>query len=134
MRIAEYVQEREGEYYVGATRVTLRSVVTDWKRSRSPEQIVEDFPVVPLVAVYGAITTYLERQSEFDQRFADADATSRREKARTEAAHSAFYDDMRERVARERPRIQAELRQHGILSEDPAASGGLDSGLARDDS
>jgi uncharacterized protein (DUF433 family) len=119
MQIAEYVQEREGEYFVNATRVTLRSVIADWKRGRTPEQIVEDFPSVQLVAIYGAITTYLERQLEFDQRFAEADARAADEKAKTEAAHAAFY---------------AELRQHSILPDDPKGSDGADITPARDDS
>jgi uncharacterized protein (DUF433 family) len=121
MQIAEYVRQREGEYYVNSSRVTLHSIITDWKRGCAPEQIAADFPSVPLVAIYGAITTYLERQQDFDQHFARSDAATAREKAAIEAAHSAFYGDMRARLAQVRPRVQTELRAHGILPAEPAA-------------
>ena len=117
MQLAEYVRQRESEYFAGSTRVTLRSIVADWQRGRTPEQVAADFPSVSLVTVYGAITTYLERQQEFDRHFAEVDATVAEEKAATEAAHSEFYTQMRARVAQVRPRVQAELRAHGILSE-----------------
>lgn len=120
MQLTEYVQQREGDYFVADTRVTLRSILADWKRGRTPEQITGDFPSVPLVAIYGAITTYLERQQEFDQHFAQGDAAAARERAATEAAHPEFYADMRARVAQVRPRVQAELRAQGILSDEPA--------------
>lgn len=114
MRLAEYVLQREGEFYVAASRVILRSVVADWKRGRSPEQIAADFPGLPLVAIFGAITYYLERSQELDQHFAEVDAASTRDKAATEAAYAGFYADMRARVAQVRPRVRAELRDSGI--------------------
>ena len=119
MQIAEYVRQREGEFYVASSRVTLRSIVADWKRGRSPEQIAADFPSVPLVAIFGAITYYLERSREIDQHFAEVDATSARDKAATEAAHADFYAGMRARVAQVRPRVRAELRDSGIIDTPP---------------
>lgn len=122
MQIAEYVQQREGEYFVNSSRVTLRSVVADWKRGRTPEQIVEDFPTLLLVAVFGAITYYLEHQQDLDHHFAEVDARAAKEKAANEAAHAAFYKEMRSRVEQVRPRVQAELREHGILPEVPSSA------------
>lgn len=123
MQTAEYVREREGELFVGSTRVTLRSVIEDWKRDRTPEQIMEDFPSVPLAAVYGSIATYLERREELERRFAEDDAAYTLAKAATEAADPAFYAEMRARFARVRPRIEAELRAKGILTETPTDQG-----------
>lgn len=120
MQTAEYVREREGELFVSATRVTLRSVIEDWKRGRTPEQITQDFPSVPLAAAYGAIAAYLERREELDQRFAEDDAAIERAQAAAEAANPAFYAKMRARIAAFRPRLEAELRENGILTETPA--------------
>lgn len=120
MQTAEYVREREGELFVGSTRVTLRSVIEDWKRGRTPEQIVDDFPSVPLAAVYGSIAAYLERREELDQRFAEDDAAYVRAKAAAEAADPAFYAEMRARFAQARPRLEAELREKGVLTETSA--------------
>jgi hypothetical protein len=74
------------------------------------------------------------RQLEFDQRFAETDARAADEKAKTEAAHAAFYAEMRERIAQARPPIQAELRQYSILPDDPKGSDGADITPAQDDS
>jgi uncharacterized protein (DUF433 family) len=120
MQTAEYVREREGELFIGSTRVTLRSVIEDWKRGRSPEQIVEDFPSVPLAAVYGSIATYLERREQVDQRFAEDDAAYTRAKAEAEAANPAFYADMRARIAQVRPRLEVEQRERGAPPETAA--------------
>lgn len=128
MQIAEYVQQRDGEYYVGSTRVTLRSIIADWKRGRVAEQIAADFPSVPLVAIYGAITAYLEREQEFDAHFRASDAVAAQHQASVEAAHPEFFAAMRQRVERVRPHIQRELRELGILpkqsDDDESASDG----------
>ena len=126
MQTADYVREREGELFVSATRVTLRSVIEDWKHGLSPEQITEDFPSVPLAAVYGAIAVYLERREELDQRFAEDDAAFERARAAAEAANPAFYAEMRARFAKARPRLEAELREKGILTETPAEPAAAD--------
>jgi hypothetical protein len=62
-----------------------------------------------LVEIYGAITYYLERQQDLDGYFHEVDELVARDKAAFEAAHAVFYDDMRARLARVRPRVRAEL-------------------------
>lgn len=120
MQAVEYVSERNGELYVAATRVTLRSVIEDWKQGRTPEQVTEDYPSVPLAAVYGSIATYLERRAEFDRRFAEDDAEFERLRAASQAADPTFHASVRERIAKIRPRIEAELRAKGYLPATPA--------------
>ena len=39
----EYVEERNGGYYVAGTRVSLDSVVQGFREGLSPEAILEDF-------------------------------------------------------------------------------------------
>jgi uncharacterized protein (DUF433 family) len=127
MQAVEYVSERNGELHVAATRVTLRSVIEDWKQGRTPEQVTEDYPSVPLAVVYGSIATYLERRAELDQRFAEEDAEYERARAASQAADSAFHASVRERIAKIRPRIEAELRAKGYLTETPADQGANES-------
>jgi uncharacterized protein (DUF433 family) len=62
----EYVEQRNGGYYVAASRVSLDSVVSAFLRGESPEGIVESFPVLNLEQVYGAITHYLANRAEID--------------------------------------------------------------------
>jgi uncharacterized protein (DUF433 family) len=126
MDTVAYVQSRDGEFYVGATRVTLQSIIGDWKRGRTPEQVATDFPSVSLVEMYGAITYYLERQHDLDAYFHEVDDMVARDRAAHQAAHAAFYNDMRARIAAVRPRVLAELQEQGSLDRTPVERGEVD--------
>lgn len=58
----EYVEQRNGGYYVLGPRVSLDSVVYAFLRGESPEGIAESFPALSLEQVYGAIAFYLGNQ------------------------------------------------------------------------
>ena len=62
----EYVERRNGGYYVKATRVSLDSIVYAFKDGESPETIRQNFPSLILEQVYGAIAFYLGHQAEVD--------------------------------------------------------------------
>jgi uncharacterized protein (DUF433 family) len=62
----EYVEEKNGGYYVAGTRVTLDSIVQCFNEGLSPEAILEEFEALTLAQVFGAITFYLENQPSFD--------------------------------------------------------------------
>lgn len=65
----EYVQQREGGFYLAGTRISLGSVVTEYQRGASPEGILRSFPLIgSLERVYGAITYYLAHKQEVDTR------------------------------------------------------------------
>ncbi len=61
-----YVEQRDGGYWVGGTRVSLDSLVYGFLRGQSPESIAQSFPVLSLEEVYGAITFYLANRAEVD--------------------------------------------------------------------
>jgi uncharacterized protein (DUF433 family) len=64
----EYIEQRDGGYYVAGTRISLDSVVYAFNRGDSPERIVEEFPLLDRVSrVYGAIAFYLDHKAEFDK-------------------------------------------------------------------
>jgi uncharacterized protein (DUF433 family) len=64
----EYVEQRNGGYYVSGTRVSLDSVVHEFLRGAAPETIFRSFPLLgSLERVYGAITFYLAHKAEVDQ-------------------------------------------------------------------
>jgi uncharacterized protein (DUF433 family) len=63
----EYVEMRNGGYYVAGTRVSLDSVAYEFRNGASPETIAQSFPVLRLEEVYGAITFYLANQREIDE-------------------------------------------------------------------
>jgi uncharacterized protein (DUF433 family) len=62
----EYVEMRDGGYYIAGTRVSLDSVAYEFRNGASPETIAQSFPVLRLEEVYGAITFYLANQREID--------------------------------------------------------------------
>jgi uncharacterized protein (DUF433 family) len=63
----EYVELRNGTLYVKETRVSLDSIVYSFREGDSPETIRENFEVLTLEQVYGAITHYLANQVEIDE-------------------------------------------------------------------
>src|SRR6266567_2451271 len=63
----QYVEQRDGGYWIAGTRVSLDSIVIAFLEGLSPETIVaECFPVLALEQVYGALTYYLAHQTEID--------------------------------------------------------------------
>jgi len=62
----EYIEERDGGYYVAGTRVSLDSIVQCFNEGLSPEAILEEFDTLTLTQVFGAITFYLENQPAID--------------------------------------------------------------------
>lgn len=100
--ITSYVQQREGEFFVGNSQVTLHSIIANWQRGMGPERIQESFPTVPLVAIYGAITYYLEHQEELDAHFRETDELLTAHQANVEAQHPEFFAEMRARLAKYR--------------------------------
>lgn len=62
----EYVEKRNGGYYLIGSRVSLESVIYPFLDGASPETIVDEFPTVGLEQVYGAITFYLANRPEID--------------------------------------------------------------------
>lgn len=90
----EYVEQRDGGYYVLGTRVSLDSVVYAFLRGESPEDIAEAFPALSLEQVYGAITFYLANQQTVD--------------AYLEAGKAEF-DRLRQEARRKHPALYAKL-------------------------
>jgi uncharacterized protein (DUF433 family) len=64
---SEYIEQRNGGYYVAGTRISLDSVVYAFHEGLSPEAIQADFPLLRRSQVYGAIAFYLDHQAEIDK-------------------------------------------------------------------
>jgi len=62
----DYIEQRDGNYYVAGNRVSLDSIVHAFRRGESPETICQNFEVLQLEEVYGAIAYYLANQSAID--------------------------------------------------------------------
>jgi uncharacterized protein (DUF433 family) len=62
----EYIEQRDGNYYVAGTRISLDSIVYAFRRGESPETICQNFELLHLEEVYGAIAYYLANQADID--------------------------------------------------------------------
>src|SRR5207248_2257623 len=62
----DYIERRDGGYYFVDSRVSLESVVHQFLHGESPEAIVQAFPSLSLLQVYGGITFYLAHRTEID--------------------------------------------------------------------
>ncbi len=61
----QYVEIRNGAYYLAGTRVSLASVIPAFRHGASPETILQDFPVIgSLSKVSGASAFILENPRE----------------------------------------------------------------------
>jgi uncharacterized protein (DUF433 family) len=58
--------DADGVIRVGGTRVTLETVIDVYNTGATPEEIVQDFPVLHLDDVYAVITYYLRHRQEVD--------------------------------------------------------------------
>jgi uncharacterized protein (DUF433 family) len=68
-----YIEEREAGLYIGGSKVSLDSIVYAFQRGSSPEEIQQDWPVLNLEQVYGAITYYLAHREAVDEYLRDAE-------------------------------------------------------------
>ena len=62
----EYIEQRDGNYHIVGTRISLDSVVYAFHRGDSPETICQNFDLLNLEQVYGAIAYYLAHRTEID--------------------------------------------------------------------
>ena len=64
---SEYIEQRNGGYYLAGTRISLDSVVYSFNEGQSPEAIQGDFPSLKRSQIYGAIAFYLDHQAAIDR-------------------------------------------------------------------
>jgi uncharacterized protein (DUF433 family) len=57
----------DGTIRVTGSRVTLDSVIDEFKRGATAEQIQDDFPSLTLREIYGAITYYLDHMETVEE-------------------------------------------------------------------
>jgi uncharacterized protein (DUF433 family) len=72
--VQDYVERRDGGYFLAGTRIGLDSIILAFKDGESPETILRSLPMAgSLVQVYGAIIFYLENKDPVDAYLADQD-------------------------------------------------------------
>ncbi len=74
MERSEYIEQRNGGFYVAGTRVSLDSIVYSFKAGDSPETIRQNFSSLTLEQVYGAIAFYLAHEREVHANIREGEA------------------------------------------------------------
>jgi uncharacterized protein (DUF433 family) len=67
----EFVEDRDGSFYLIGSRVPLAHLVWEFQRGESPEAIRSHYPTLSLEQVYGAITFYLGNKDEVEKDIAE---------------------------------------------------------------
>jgi uncharacterized protein (DUF433 family) len=62
----EYVEMRDGGYYIAGSRVSLASIVYEYRDGAAPETIRQNFPSLSLEQIHGTITFYLGHQEQVE--------------------------------------------------------------------
>jgi uncharacterized protein (DUF433 family) len=97
----EYIEQRDGSFYVTGTRISLDSIVHAFRRGESPETISQNFELLRLEEVYGAIAYYLANQTDVDAYLIRQDAKWTEGRRDAEALPA----DLRERLMRARDEL-----------------------------
>jgi uncharacterized protein (DUF433 family) len=72
--IKQYVEQRDAGFWIAETRISLDSVVYAFLNGESPESMAQDFPLLSLEQVYGAIAFYLANQALVDTYLRESEA------------------------------------------------------------
>lgn len=88
---SEYVEERDGGFWIAGTRVSLDSLVYAFLSGQTAESIAQSFPVLRLEQVYGAITHYLAHRQEIDAHLQRARADYETFRQASRDADPMFY-------------------------------------------
>ena len=61
-----YIEQRDTGYWITGTRISLDSVVLSYLNGESPENVAQNFPLLSLEQIYGAIAFYLSNRDIVD--------------------------------------------------------------------
>lgn len=67
----EFVEQRDGSFYLIGSRVPLAHLVREFQLGEPPEAIRSHYPTLSLEQVYGAITFYLGAREEVETDIAE---------------------------------------------------------------
>ncbi len=102
----EYVEQRDGGYFVKGTRVSLDSVVYAFLRGESPEGIADSFPALQLEDIFGALAFYMANRDSVDHYLEDG----RRE-----------FETLRQRSRENHPALYAKIAEARRMTKTPSA-------------
>jgi uncharacterized protein (DUF433 family) len=91
----EYVEQQDGTYRIGGTRVSLDPVVYAYRRGASPESIQRSFPSLTLGQVHGALAFYLSHQAEVDDYLVQGEKEFEELQETSHETHTDWHEKLR---------------------------------------
>jgi uncharacterized protein (DUF433 family) len=92
----EYVEQRNGGYFIKDARVSLDSVVCAFLRGESPEGIAESFPALSLEQIFGALAFYMANREIVDQYLRQGQTEFEALREQSRVANPALYRKLAE--------------------------------------
>lgn len=89
-----YVEQRDGGYWVADTRVSLDSIVCAFHAGQTAESIAQMFPVLKLEQVYGAVAFYLAHRELIDEYLKKSNSDFEALRQASRQADPAFYQKL----------------------------------------
>ncbi|OLE97636.1 MAG: hypothetical protein AUG75_05905 [Cyanobacteria bacterium 13_1_20CM_4_61_6] len=92
----EYVEKRDGGYYIAGSRVSLDSVVYEFLNGSSPEGIQESYPALSLEEVFGSLAFYLANRKHVDEYLAESERDYEKLRLEAREKHPLLYRKLEE--------------------------------------
>ena len=102
----DYIEQRNGGYFIEGTRVSLDSVVQAFLRGEPPEGIAESFPALELEQNFGALTFYMANRDLVDRHLSEG---------------VREFETLRQEARRNNPMLYAKLAEARRRSQTPSA-------------
>ena len=96
----EYVEQRNGGYYVRGTRISLDSVVYSFTRGNSPESTQAEYPLLKPARIHGAIAFYPDHKAAIDGYLAQGERELKASASPMERAEPALWPKLQRARAR----------------------------------
>lgn len=92
--MSEYVENRDGGFWIAGKRISLDSVVYAYRRGQSAESIQHSFPLLTLEEIYGAIAFYLANQQIVDKSILEDEIEFAKMQTSFRESNSAWHESM----------------------------------------
>src|SRR2546427_6527517 len=90
-----YVEQLDGAYRIGGTRVSLAAIVYAYRRGASPESIQRSFPSLRLEQVHGALAFYLSHKQDVDKYLTQGEEEFEKLRQASHEKHADWYEKLR---------------------------------------
>jgi uncharacterized protein (DUF433 family) len=100
-----YIEQRDTGYWITGTRISLDSVVLSYLNGESPENIAQNFPLLSLEQIYGAIAFYLSNRDIVDTYLEKSEAEFQQLQQSCREKNPLLYQKLKAAQAQKQSRV-----------------------------